>query len=466
VRQSGAVIIDQFSDVWTVGEVQALARAICVHPTITSFEDSSKLPSKSLDAMYSALATLPALESVKLSNRKLHTRPEDEIILAYPERLTEVLRVPSLRSVCFRQFDFTSALCEATGNALMDGTAITNLKFENCSFPAGEYATILANGLSRNTSVISISVRPCKNARALYSALAVALTSNSTLRHLELSQHYVYNDDGHDLSPILSALAKNTELKTLKVHCYGSMDESLYTAMKYGRELNETLESLELNVHLHDENSGLWCRALSFLRTNKALKSLVISPGQRAEESCLSAFCIGIVAMLQENTSLESICIRRWAMKNKGEEYFALITALQCNTTLKILSLNLRVRLELTLDESEQMTSLLKENYALESLPDVDLENDAGDVGAILRLNEAGRRYLIEDGSSISKGVEVLSAVSNQIDCVFLHLLENLRLCDRSAVEMVTNPNASSGGGGKREQASAHKSKEARRRLA
>jgi hypothetical protein len=58
-------------------------------------------------------------------------------------------------------------------------------------------------------------------------------------------------------------------------------------------------------------------------------------------------------------------------------------------------------------------------------------------VDAILRLNAAGRRYLVQDGSSISKGVEVLSRVNNDINCVFLHLLENPRLCDRRAVEMV-----------------------------
>jgi hypothetical protein len=90
-----------------------------------------------------------------------------------------------------------------------------------------------------------------------------------------------------------------------------------------------------------------------------------------------------------------------------------------------------------------------------------------------LRLNGAGRRYLIEDGSSISKGVEVLSAVSNEIDCVFLHLLENPRLCDRSAVEVASENNNSrstsptvSSNGLKREQASVQKSRESRRRLA
>jgi hypothetical protein len=70
-----------------------------------------------------------------------------------------------------------------------------------------------------------------------------------------------------------------------------------------------------------------------------------------------------------------------------------------------------------------------------------------------------------------------LSRVNNDINCALLHLLENPILCDRGAVEMTTpiagesdgrsmDPTASSGGGGKREQASAHNGKEPRRRLA
>jgi hypothetical protein len=196
-------------------------------------------------------------------------------------------------------------------------------------------------------------------------------------------------------------------------------------------------------------------------------------------ESCLSAFRIDIATLLQENTSLESLTIQKSSIetKIKAEECIALVTALQHNTTLKTLSSGKYGILRLTDDEGKQMAALVKKNYTLERLLDIDLENEAGDVGAILRLNEAGRRYLIEYGSSISKGVKVLSAVSNEINCVFLHLLENPRLCDRRAVEILsdagesngsrsTSPNASSGGGGKRGQASTHEDKESRRRLA
>jgi hypothetical protein len=238
--------------------------------------------------------------------------------------------------------------------------------------------------------------------------------------------------------------------------------------------MNESLESLEFNnACLRDDNSTLWCRALSFLRTNKALKSLQVNVQRGVAEPCLSTFRIDIAAMLQENTSLESLSIL--CSKTKAEEYIALVTALQQNTTLKILQLtpiNEYGGFHLTHDEDKQIAAVLKNNYALERLSDIYLENQAGDVGTILRLNEAGRRYLVQDGSSISKGVEVLSRVNNDTNCVFLHLLENPRLCDRSAVEVASDRTEGTRGSanpanhnGKREQGQAlEEGKESRRR--
>jgi hypothetical protein len=64
-------------------------------------------------------------------------------------------------------------------------------------------------------------------------------------------------------------------------------------------------------------------------------------------------------------------------------------------------------------DEAEEQIPVLKKNYGLEAI--LGLCHWAGDVRSILQLNEAGRRYLVQDGSSISKGVDVLSTVSNAI---------------------------------------------------
>jgi hypothetical protein len=439
VRQNVAVVIDDESP-FTIEEVQPFARAIYGHPTITSFKESGMFPYESLETLFSTLQTLPALDSVCFGAPDV--RQVDESTLAHPESLTELLRVPTLRFVCFNNFSFTPALFQSTASALMEGTAITKLEFSYCSFPAVECNAMMVNGLSRDSSVISIIAHQCNNAQALFDALVAALPLNSTLRHLELGRQN--NDGGQDVCPYLppffSALGQNTGLKTLKANVRRSTEESLRTAINDGLRMNKTLESLDLDdVPLFDDDADSWCRAFSFLRTNKTLKSLWVGLDFDTTESCLSAFRSNIACMLQDNTSLESLSIHSWSIKIKAEQYVALITLLQHNGTLKTFSLNRFASIRLNDDESKQMALLLKKNYALESLPDIALEYHTEDVVAILRLNAAGRRYLVQDGSSISKGVEVLSRVSYNINFVFLHLLENPRLCDRSAVEMVTD---------------------------
>jgi hypothetical protein len=142
-------------------------------------------PHEASDTLYSALATLPALESVRLSNSR------NASALANPESLTELLRLPSLRSVAFDYFCFTPALCQATANALMEGTAVTKLELRFCSFSAPECASMMANGFSRNTSVSNIKASFDEQFDpTLYIALATALPSNSTLRDLSVGlQH-------------------------------------------------------------------------------------------------------------------------------------------------------------------------------------------------------------------------------------------------------------------------------------
>ncbi len=61
----------------------------------------------------------------------------------------------------------------------------------------------------------------------------------------------------------------------------------------------------------------------------------------------------------------------------------------------------------MTDDEVNQLVALLRKNFGLACLvPAISCADDRI-VKAILRLNGAGFRHLIEDGSSVSKGVEV-----------------------------------------------------------
>jgi hypothetical protein len=132
VRQKVEVKFDD-NDSWEKEEMQALTRAISHgQPAITSFDTCFDFPYESLDALYSALATLPTLESVWIGT----SEPLQETVsaLANPESMTDLLQAPSLRSVCFHHFRFTRALCQATANTLGEGTVITRLEFKERSF--------------------------------------------------------------------------------------------------------------------------------------------------------------------------------------------------------------------------------------------------------------------------------------------------------------------------------------------
>jgi hypothetical protein len=95
-------------------------------------------------------------------------------------------------------------------------------------------------------------------------------------------------------------------------------------------------------------------------------------------------------------------------------------------------------------DETKDLIPVLKKNYGLEAFPGLD--HRLGDIRSILELNRAGRRYLVENRFSIAKGIDVLSGVSTNTNSVFLHLLENPRLCDRSAVEILDSRIRDNGG--------------------
>jgi hypothetical protein len=175
--------------------------------------------------------------------------------------------------------------------------------------------------------------------------------------------------------------------------------------------------------------------------------------------------------MIEDNPFLESLIITT-GHKIEYEESLVLVSALQRDTTLKTFGFQSHVSIYLADDEVNQLVSTLRKKYGLERLvPEIRCADDRI-VKVMFRLNGAGRRYLIEDGSSISKGVDVLSAVNDDVNCVFLHLLENPGLCSRRAVETTTRswrPGANldqSSSAGKRERAQSQQGKEPRRRLA
>jgi hypothetical protein len=460
-----------------VDEIQGLARAINGHPMISEFSSHMPFSYANLGPWCIALATLPSLERITFDLQEPQTEDQRDLVNFQP--LTELLRAPALRVVAFDDFYITSELCHAMANALEEGSSITDISLGyGCSFLGGGRATIV-NALKTNATVTYVQFfgdcdeQFCNN-------LAVVLLCNSTLRNLALRLPEE-GPGGRWLSSIFLSLGMNTTLESLFVSIYDDFCDELCAAIRHGLAKNSTLEELSLyNMRPGSDDGAVSARnALSFLRTNSTLKSLTVSFAQTQKASYVSAFRLAFrleaVKMSEESPSLESLTI----IQSEGDgiqakELLALISTLQLNTTLKTLRFQAFCfeHICFTDDEVNQLVSILMRNYGLEHLvPDIPCADD-GTVKAILRLNRAGRRYLIKDGSSISKGVDVLSAVSDEIDCVFLHLLENPSLCDRKAADTTTGSRRpasnldESSGTGKRERALSQPGKEPRRRLA
>jgi hypothetical protein len=445
-----------------VEKIQGLARAIHGHPMISEFSTQGEgFSYANLGPWCSALITLPSLESVNIDLQE--PQGEDQRDLANFEPLIELLRTPALRCVSFDNFYFTNELCHATTNALEERSSIIDITFSaDCSFPDGGRG-IIANALKTNATVTIVQfLGDCDE--SFCNAMGEVLLCNSTLRNLTLQRPAGAND-GRDLCPIFLSLGMNSTLKSLSVSIFDEFGDELCAAILNGLAKNSTLEQLSLhNMRSNNDDGALSAyKALSFLSTNSTLMSLTVSFYRYQEAAYISAFRLETVKMM-ENAFLESLTIIDNSNKRiEVVELLALISALQLNTTLK--TLNFRSyffeSLHLADDEVKQLVSVLMKNFGLEQLVPA---TDDRTVKAIFRLNAAGRQYLIKDGSSISKGVDVLSAISDEIDCVFLHLLENPSLCDKRAAKATVDRRLS--GAGKRERALSQPTKEAHRRLA
>jgi hypothetical protein len=448
--------------------MQVFTGVIHEQAMVTGFTIGHCFPFHCFDTLCCTLLTLPALENVSFSH--MYRNGQDMEEGQSLESVVQLLQSPALRQVKFYSVSFSNSLHQVIAKALKDRSEITDLHFCGCSFLDGG-GTAIVSALTTNTTlkclefdsfvdVFTNRVFPV-NEKVFYDTLAKVLLSNSTLQELAIST------PGRDclwLSPLFLALEVNTVLKVLRIYFSSfrlvgeasltCIYEKLSTAMMLGIGKNSTLESLHLsNVKLGGNDNSLWREAFSFLRTNTALKALHVNFEPNVTESHATAIRMDVLAVLRENDSLETL-----SMINKHarlDDYLVFVAAIYPNTTLKSLQLYPLQELDICVnqDEVKDLIPILKKNYGLEEMS--GLLHGAEDVHSILQLNGAGRRYLVHDGFSISKGVDVLSGVSNDINSVFLHLLENPRLCTRSAVEISdsssspVNHNGDSGGGGK-----------------
>jgi hypothetical protein len=416
---------------------EGFARAIRGHPTIQRFETDASFHVDSFGILASALATLPVLESAILTHDIWHEHLEDLPDIEHPEHITTLLLSPSLRSVTFNDFCFPNSACQAVAIALRTGSPITCLHLTNCRFPDGGAGSIV-HALQRNSTLKTFSiVFEDEFDESASGALTSVLLGNKTLMDLtvrlrvQVGSMQFHHNRGTWLQSFFVAMRMNTSLKKLNVSYVCLTDELVGAALRDVLAENSVLEELVLGMEgsLDDSHLVSWRKTLPFLRNNKTLKSLTINVDCGFKEPRALALCLDTVAMLKDNTSLEILDIQNYGVGH--DDYFTALESLQTNTTMKTLRLHPKSDAIRDDGKIKHLISLVKKIYGLESLDEgLVVRDPAGELDTVLRLNRAGRRYLIQPAGSIANGVEVLVAVRDDLGCLFYHLLENPLLCD------------------------------------
>jgi hypothetical protein len=386
------------------------------------------------------LDTLPALESASLGHEELVEDDyledhEDLPVMEHPEHITTLLLSPSLRSVEFDLFYFSNPVCQAVALALKTGSPITCLKLMDCNFSYGGGSAIL-HALQRNSTLKTLSLAFNELDDGICDTLASVLLVNTTLTDLTVHTPRQFRSSSTWLHAFFVALRMNTSLKKLDVNYLPLSDELVCGALREVFAKNSVLEELTLNCDTGYPYSSLagdtdvasWRRTLPLIRDNKTLKSFTLGGNGNVEEPHATAICIDTVAILGDNCTLDCLDVKTRAISPNN--YFSALESLQTNTTLKRLWLHPKL-VSFGDAEMQRLISLLKKNYGLENLDKgLTTHDKTGELGTLLRLNQAGRRYLIQDAGSIANCVEVLVAVRDDLGCLFYHLLENPLLCD------------------------------------
>ena len=127
-----------------------------------------------------------------------------------------------------------------------------------------------------------------------------------------------------------------------------------------------------------------------------------------------------LAACARENSQLEELTVH-WPPLSPLERYAtpALCNAMSTNCTMK------RINFKHTILP-----------FDTRSFWDA---SDAKKIATLIRLNERGRAYLTTEPNCRSAGVSVLEQVSDDIDCLFVHLRENPLLCKIKAASDCEN---------------------------
>ena len=241
--------------------------------------------------------------------------------------------------------------------------------------------------------------------------------------------------------------AEKCPVSTLAIHCRPEEDPNFFPAIPYAIRKLKHLTSLEL--HLRElSHTFRWCEIVAECPLLRKLR-LFTRPGKEQTNHCFNKQgWIGSLLRLQKSRSLRSVFVRATFYHSTiGDTLIGCVTALSGNSPISQLSLAPHQSLHpdkpnrciISLANANALVTTLRNNYTMSAIPftidpsspDKERKLVEKAVATILALNKKGRRYLLENRTR-TKGLNLLVAVKDDLDCLYFHLLENPSLCART----------------------------------
>lgn len=212
-------------------------------------------------------------------------------------------------------------------------------------------------------------------------------------------------------------LAETTSLEILSVRFYCEIAETTWRSVcagvaengnnRAGGTLRElaVFENYWAAVHCEFTAVG-FIRGLAQLKSSGTLESLVVQLSKRGLENLAPK-------AISELVNVRSACERS-----------------------RLKEIDVCLPGSFSLPECEALILSMQKHFTLTkckiqmdpSMSDSDEERIIESLNTIFKLNKHGRRYMLE-GRSKARGVALLAAVADDLNCVYYHLRENPALC-------------------------------------
>jgi hypothetical protein len=379
-------------------------------------------------AICAVLPSLPKLRFVQIYGHDCPALARDSF--------SSLFQVHELSVLLLDNFEIEST--EPLADAIRRNVPLSSCEFCSCIlFPNDDVSRALASNTHLKSLVFSESGGLCDD---FYTGLSQGLAGNSSLTTLLMLDDDQCTDNGSVLN-VIEGLRNSNSIKEISLPLSeGPWTDEMSDSLRTVLERNTVLTSLKVRFPDIDTvlDTGLdtgrpWSRIAPFLRTSTTIKELcLLGP---ITDDCL----VETAMALEDNTgaSLASVDIQGTDKNVTVSGIVRFISTLTSNTSLNELVVSLDTKFVVGTQAASALVEAAAKNYGLEKAENVTISSrqDDSKLKCIFKLNKEGRRYLIEDPSSVERGVGVLTGVSDDLDCIFFHLRENPTLCTRTTIE-------------------------------